>query len=63
MFDGFYPPGGYCRSWSHSLEAKRLGISGKTYAEIKLHTQSYDELEAEWNSNMLGCVSRAMDDV
>lgn len=41
------PLGGCCRSWSHSLWALRVDISGKTYAEIELHAQSYDELEAE----------------
>lgn len=35
----------------------QLDILGKTYAEIELHAQSYDELEAERNGNVLGCVS------
>lgn len=56
-FDGFCPPEGCCRSWSYSLEVLRLGVWGRTYAEIELHAQSCDELQTEWNGNVLGCVS------
>ena len=29
----------------------------KTYAEIELHAQSCDELQEEWNGDVLECVN------
>ena len=55
--DDFCPLGGCCRSWNDSLQVPHLQVFKKTYAEIKLHAQSCYELEAEWDGNVLGCVS------
>ena len=54
VFDNSCPLGECCRSGSYWLEVLRLGFSGqKTYTKIQLHAQSCDELQAEWNGNVL----------